>query len=121
MVATGKDDQISMVTRSMLQIMQEMAALVQVPASDVADGRASPGAVGDAPPGAPASPTTFKIQTGMLRQRMHMSPFHTMAIGSGSQTRIFARRFFFGTVMILFSVSETGPQSNAPVVTVPAN
>jgi hypothetical protein len=38
----GKHDEIDMMTRSMLQIMQEFAVMVRVPAS-VADGRAAPG------------------------------------------------------------------------------
>ena len=41
---SGKDDEISMLTRSMLQIMLELGAIVQVPASDVASGKAAPGA-----------------------------------------------------------------------------
>lgn len=42
---SGKDDEIDIMTRSMLQIMLELAASVQVPEADVAEGRATPGAV----------------------------------------------------------------------------
>ncbi len=42
---SGKDNEISMMTRSMLQIMLELATIVQVPVSDVTSGRAAPGAV----------------------------------------------------------------------------
>src|SRR5271157_750481 len=42
---SGKDDEIDMMTRSMLQIMLEFAAIVQVPQSDVAQGKAGPGLV----------------------------------------------------------------------------
>jgi hypothetical protein len=43
---SGKDDEIDMMTRSMLQIMLEFAAVVQVPEVDVAQGKAAPGVVG---------------------------------------------------------------------------
>src|SRR5271156_4824287 len=42
---SGKDDEIDMMTRSMLQIMLEFAAIVQVPESDVAQGKATPGMI----------------------------------------------------------------------------
>src|SRR5215471_18006863 len=42
---SGKDDEIDMMTRSMLQIMLEFAAVVQVPESDVVQGKATPGLV----------------------------------------------------------------------------
>jgi hypothetical protein len=44
---SGKDDEIDMMTRSMLQIMMELAAVVHVPASDVAKEKATPGLVVD--------------------------------------------------------------------------
>jgi hypothetical protein len=42
---SGRDDEIDMMTRSMLQIMLEFAAVVQVPEADVMEGRARPGLV----------------------------------------------------------------------------
>ncbi len=42
---SGRDDEIDMMTRSMLQIMLEFAAVVQVPEFDVAQGKAGPGLV----------------------------------------------------------------------------
>ena len=40
---SGRDDEIDMMTRSMLQIMLEFAAVIQVPASDVEQGKATAG------------------------------------------------------------------------------
>jgi hypothetical protein len=42
---SGKKNEVDLITRSMLQIMLEMAAIVQVPESDVAHGKAAPGLV----------------------------------------------------------------------------
>src|SRR4030095_12250059 len=42
---SGRDDEIDLMTRSMLQIMLEFAAVVQVPEADVVHGKATPGIV----------------------------------------------------------------------------
>jgi len=42
---SGRNDEIDMKTRSMLEIMLEFAAAVQVPDSDISGGKAAPGAV----------------------------------------------------------------------------
>jgi len=44
-VNSGRSDEIDMMTRSMLQIMLEFAATVQVPEADVAQGKTTPGLV----------------------------------------------------------------------------
>src|SRR5258708_6202306 len=53
---SGKDKQIAMNTRSMLQIMLEFAAIVRVPEADVVQGKATPGLVDIATEGAPTGP-----------------------------------------------------------------
>src|SRR5262249_4689800 len=40
---SGRDDEIAMMTRSMLEVMLELAHGVRVPESDVTEGRAAPG------------------------------------------------------------------------------
>src|SRR4029078_9294684 len=42
---SGRNDEIDMKTRSMLEIMLEFSAAVQVPDTDIAEGKAMPGAV----------------------------------------------------------------------------
>ena len=60
---SGKDNEIDMMTRSMLQIMQEFAKMVLVPETDVTEGRAYPGLV-DTQAGQPQSGPTMKIFSG---------------------------------------------------------
>lgn len=60
---SGKDNEIDMMTRSMLQIMLEFAAIVQVPKADVAQGKASPGLV-DTPAGAPQGGPPMRVLVG---------------------------------------------------------
>jgi hypothetical protein len=51
-----RDDEIDMMTRSILQIMLEFAAVVQVPQSDVEQGKALPGLIDTRAPAAPGGP-----------------------------------------------------------------
>ena len=117
---SGRDDEICMSTRSMLQVMTELAARVQVPESDVAEGRAAPGAV-EGQTGGTALTAGVSIQSG------------TKAPASSSIAVQYDDRWFwiadtdfqskrvFATVMLLFSISDIGTNTNAPIVTVPAN
>ena len=52
----GASGELAVNSRSMLQIMLEFAAVVQVPVSDVAQGKATPGIVDTAMEGAPNGP-----------------------------------------------------------------
>lgn len=111
---SGRDDQISMLTRSMMQVMQQLAADVQVPESDVSEGRAAP--VKLLPGG-----TAVNILSG------------TQAPSGASIAVQYSGRWFwiadtdfqskrvFSTVMLLFSISDIGMKGTVPVVTVPAN
>ena len=60
---SGKDDEIDMATRSMLQIMLEFSTLVRVPASDVTLGKATPGSV-DAQADQPQGAAAMKVMSG---------------------------------------------------------
>lgn len=60
---SGKDDEIDMKTRSMLEIMLDFSATVQVPEADVADGKAVPGAVSSRPE-EPVSGPPMRILVG---------------------------------------------------------
>jgi hypothetical protein len=116
---SGKDDEIDMKTRSMLEIMLEFAATVQVPEADVAGGKAAPGAVTSRPQEALGGPP-MRILSG------------DAAPNDASVAVEYNKRWFwiadtdirskstFGVVMLLFSISETGIKGSAPVVTIPA-
>jgi hypothetical protein len=115
-----KNDEIAMLTRSMLQIMVELAANIQVPASDVAEGKAASGSVRDQPSETPGS-TALQIMSGDVPpQGAYVAvPYknHWFWI---AETDI-RSKFTFAFVMLLFSISETGVTGSAPVVTVPAS
>jgi hypothetical protein len=117
---SGKNDEIDMKTRSMLEIMLEFSAAVQVPASDVAEGKASPGALSGQVP----------QHFGMPRMRILVgeAPPQDAYVAVQYQNRWYwisntdlQSKTTFGVVMLLFSISETGIKSAAPVVTIPAS
>jgi hypothetical protein len=116
---SGKDDEIDMKTRSMLEIMLEFAATVQVPEADVADGKAGPGAVSTRPEealgGAPLRILVGDVapKDASVAVQYNNRWFWIADTDIQSKTT-------FGVVMLLFSISETGIKGSAPVVTIPA-
>jgi hypothetical protein len=117
---SGKNDEIPMITRSMMEIMLEIAALVRVPASDVAEGKAAPGLVNDQA-GESQAPVALRIVSGEAPP-----PEAYVAVPYKSRWFWIAdtdirSKYTFGFVMLLFSISETGTRGAAPVVTVPAS
>ena len=109
-----------MMTRSMLQIMLELGAAVEVPPSDVEQGKAAPGLVGTRAAGAAGGPR--------LRVRVGDTPPKDAHVAVQYDKRWFwiadtdiESKYTFGIVMLLFSIAETGVKGAAPVVTIPAN
>jgi hypothetical protein len=78
---SGKDNEIDMMTRSMLQIMLEFAAVVEVPDADVAQGKATPGLVN----------RRYGCSSRTRRHETPTLPCSTTADGSGSPTPTFNR------------------------------
>ena len=116
---SGKDDEIDMKTRSMLEIMLEFAATVQVPQSDVAEGKAMPGAVRSRPE-EPWSGPPMRIQVGDAPPKdayVATEYDHRWYWIADSDIQ---SKTTFAVVMLLFSISETGIKGAAPVVTIPA-
>ena len=115
----GKADEISMTTRSMLQIMLELGLLAQVPEADIAAGRAAPGASSTQPP--EGGPPLLNILSGTAPP----ADAHVAVPYKGRWFWIadtdYRSKSIFGAVMLLFSISDVGVRTPPPVVTVPAN
>jgi hypothetical protein len=116
---TGKDDEIDIATRSMLEIMLEMAANVEVPQADVSQGKASPGRT-DAQAGEPAQGPKLRVLNGDAQPK---DAYVAVQYGRKwfwiADTDIESKSTF-GVVMLMFSATDTGVRGAAPVVTVPA-
>jgi hypothetical protein len=116
---SGKDDEIDMKTRSMLEIMLEFAATVQVPEADIADGKAGPGAVGSRPAESLGGPPMSILVGDLAPKNASVAVQYNDRWFWIADTDIQSKTTF-GVVMLLFSISETGIKGSAPVVTIPA-
>jgi hypothetical protein len=116
---SGRDDQIDMKTRSMMEIMLEYAATLQVPASDLAEGRTTPGAVSSGPED-PLSGPPMRIQVSDAPPKdAYVATEYNHRWYWIADTDIQSKTTF-AIVMLLFSISETGVKGAAPVITIPA-
>ena len=70
---SGRDDEIDMMTRSMLQIMLEFAAIVRVLELDVVQGKATPGLVDAQAAGALSGPPLRVLVTDMPPQDAYVA------------------------------------------------
>ena len=116
---SGRDDEIDMMTRSMLQIMLEFAAVVQVPESDVAQGRATPGLV-EASGAALNGPPLRVLVADMPPRDAFVAAQYDGRWFWIADTDI-QSKYTFAIIMLLFSIADTGVRGSAPVVTIPAN
>ena len=117
---SGKDNEIDMKTRSMLEIMLEFAATVQVPETDVVDGKASAGAVSSRPE-QPLSGPPIRILVGDTAPKDAFVAAQYDGRWFWIADTDIQSKSTFAIVMLLFSISETGVKGGAPVVTIPAN
>jgi hypothetical protein len=117
---TGRNDEIAISTRSMLQVMLELGVLAQVPEADVAAGRATPGSTSAAPTGG-ATTAPLNILSGTAPPAdVHVAVPYKGRWFWISDTDV-RSKLLFGSVMLLFSISDVGVKSAPAIVTIPAN
>jgi hypothetical protein len=101
----------------MLQVMLELGAMAQIPEADVAAGKATPGSTNQQ-----GNPTP---SLNILSGKAPPSEAHVAVPYKGRWFWIadndVRSKLVFGSVMLLFSISEVGVKSAPAVVTVPAN
>jgi predicted small lipoprotein YifL len=116
--STDRDTEVAMQTRSLIQIMQEVGAQVDLPDEDIVETRATPG---------------FVEQTGEQKNirfmRIHSSKSKSDAAGLSIKYRdhwfwiddrdIETKRNF-AFLMYLFSLADTGAKQPLPLITIPA-
>jgi hypothetical protein len=116
---SGKGDEIAITTRSMLQVMQEIGILAQVPEADIVGGKATPG-TSSIPTSTSERPPLLNIESGSaappdayaaVRYKGHWFWIADNDVRSKS---------IFTGVMLLFSISDVGVRTPPPVVTIPA-
>jgi hypothetical protein len=104
----------------MLQIMLEFAAIVQVPESDVVQGKATPGLVDTQAPGALIGPPLRVLVADTPPKDAFVAVQYDNKWFWIAGTDIQSKNTF-AIIMLLFSIADTGVKGSAPVVTIPAN
>jgi hypothetical protein len=112
------DDELAVITRSLLQIMQNVAAEIEAPPRDVAEGRVTPGPALDEsrPRGAP--PLRIHSDPAKPSDAFVAVPYrdHWFWIDD----RDLRSKQVFGLLMLLFTLVDTGERQGPPVLTIPA-
>ena len=112
------DSEIAMLTRSMLNIMIELATQIDVPDEHVADGRT----VGSLPSSADKRDVTqlLKVFNGTEKPGNSFVSVRYRDLWFWIDDRDFKTKRTFAFLMILMSLMETSDNQNLPVITIPA-
>jgi hypothetical protein len=111
----SQDSEIAMLTRSMLQIMVELASYIDVPAQDVTEGRVRvtlQGSRSDVQP-------LIQIHSGTGKPKDAFTAIKYRGNWFWIDDRDYDSKRMLSFIMMLFSLTETGPGGSAPIVTVP--
>jgi hypothetical protein len=113
----SSDRELAIQTRSMLQIIIELASHIDVPQQDVAEGR-----VFAAPREAvPDFPELISIRSAPDQPEEAFVAVRYRDLWFWIDDRDLNSKRMFSFIMLMFSLTETGKGENAPVVTVPTN
>ena len=111
------DHEVAMITRSMMQLMATMATQVEVPAEDLAQGRATPGweTVTNS-----SSPRMIQIHSSKSAPKDAFAaiPYRDHWFWIDDRDLKSKRTFTF--MMLLFTLADTGEKEPLPLVTIPA-
>jgi hypothetical protein len=114
---SADDQELAILTRSMFQIMIDLASYIDVPAKDINEGRvtlASDENVSGIPP-------LIRIRSDASRPEDALVAVSYRDNWFWIDDRDLASKRIFSFLMMLFSLTETGEKTGAPIVTVPTN
>ena len=114
----SNDKEVALLTRSILHLMQTMASQVDVPPSDVAEGRVTPrweGGSGDA-----TSPRLVRVHSSKDRPKDAFVTVRYRDLWFWIDDRDLKTKRTFAFMMILFTLADTGEKENLPLITIPA-
>jgi hypothetical protein len=113
------DGEICMITRSMMQIMMELAGEVDVPESHSAEGRVAPALERVLENGQKHS-SLLHIKNATEKPENAFSAVRYRDTWFWIDDRDFQSKRIFSFIMLLFSLTETGGKEGLPIVTIPA-
>jgi hypothetical protein len=116
--AAANDKELAVLTRSLLHIMNTMAAQVEVPVEHVTAGRATPGF--DASTSAIAEQRLVRIRSAKEKPSDAFVAIRYRDYWFWIDDRDLKTKRAFAFMMALFTLSETGEKENLPLITIPA-
>lgn len=117
----GNNREIAVITRSILGLMEIMAAEVGVPAEDIAQTRAFPGYANGAPPPPGIFNRLIRIQSGKSSPPDAFVSVKYRNIWFWIDDHDLESKQMFALTMMLFSMADTAPKENQPVLTIPTH
>ncbi len=115
----ANDTEIALLSRSMLQIMVDLASYIDVPPIDAAEGRVYVPSRG--PEELRLAPPLLEINQGETAPQDAYAAVHYRDHWFWIDDRDVRTKAMFNFLMFMFALTETGgPQVQAPVVTIPA-
>jgi len=115
----ASDREIAMLTRSMLQIMVEMAAQIDVPTQHVTDGRTVP-SLSKTDSSEEKIGQLIDIKSDTNKPEKAYTAVNYQDYWYWIDDRDFKSKRSFAFLMILFSMTESGGKEGLPLVTIPA-
>ena len=112
------DQEIAILSRSMLDVLQELASYIDIPEIHVAEQRAAPTLVRDTDLAAGVL-TLIRIQSHSEEPADAFVAIHYRDHWFWIDDRDFYSKKMFSFLMFLFTLAETGTPQQAPVLTVP--
>lgn len=112
------DREVAILTRSILHIMNTMAVQVEVPESDVAEGRATPGAQPGDGAGLPYNLVRIHSSEDKPEDAAVAVPYRNRWFWIDDRDLRSKRAFTF--MLLLFTLADTGQKESLPLITIPA-
>jgi len=114
----SNDKELALLTRSLLHILQTMAAQVEIPSEDVAEGRATPGV--DLGTDATTRQGLVRIHSSQDKPTNASVAIQYRGHWFWIDDRDLKTKRAFAFMMILFTLAETGEREPLPLITIPA-
>ncbi len=112
------EKELAVLTRSILHIMNNMAAQVEVPAEDVAQGRATPGRQAKDETAQPAHLVRVRSSESKPTDASVAVPYRGKWFWIDDRDLRSKRAFSF--MLMLFTLADTGEKESLPLITIPA-
>ena len=115
----ANDKEIAMLTRSLIEILNDLSSYVDVPAADVEQKRTYQSPAPEVANGVPVPPL---IRIFSSRQRPD-DAFAAVPYGQDwywIDNKDFPSKRLFSFIMFLFTLTDTGEKQGAPIITIPA-